>query len=230
MAAAYLDLGDVEMAESLRDQYVAQGGTEFGIAVLDSLLSLYRGDDVLAAEHAEVAVRQVPREWREMRVLRDRAIMDGKADTAFQWYQDGFPELFDQEHLEITRRNLDPAIDLAFLYTRAGQPEKAERLLTECESFIRKLTRLGTVGYRVADVQIAMIRGGPRERALQLLRQAVDAGWREDWWFSLQHDLALEPLKEEAGFHVLLAEIRADMAEQLARLRERQITSEQNSN
>jgi hypothetical protein len=74
-------------------------------------------------------------------------------------------------------------------------------------------------GYGIADVQIYAIRG-ERKKALSTLRQAVDEGWRGFWWYYLKHDLSLESLHDEPEYQAMLAEIEADMAEQLARVRE----------
>ncbi len=40
------------------------------------------------------------------------------------------------------------------------------------------------------------------------------------WWYELQHKPDLEPLHDEPEFQAMVAEIEADMAEQLARVRE----------
>jgi hypothetical protein len=47
-----------------------------------------------------------------------------------------------------------------------------------------------------------------------------DEGWRADWWYLLKHILILESLHDEPEFQAMVAEIEADMAEQLARVRE----------
>jgi hypothetical protein len=55
---------------------------------------------------------------------------------------------------------------------------------------------------------------------LAALRHAIDEGWRVDWQYELVHDLTLEPLHDEPEFQAMVAEIEADMAAQLARVRE----------
>ena len=40
------------------------------------------------------------------------------------------------------------------------------------------------------------------------------------WWYDLKHDPTLESLHDEPEFQAMVAEIEADMAEQLARVRE----------
>ena len=52
------------------------------------------------------------------------------------------------------------------------------------------------------------------------LHLSDDQGWRVDWLYYLEHDLSLESLWGEPEFQAMLAEIKADMASQLERVRE----------
>ena len=45
-------------------------------------------------------------------------------------------------------------------------------------------------------------------------------GWRSRWWYYLKRDPNLESLHDEPEFQAMVAEIEADMAAQLARVRE----------
>ncbi len=85
---------------------------------------------------------------------------------------------------------------------------------------IQTLPRLGFAdGYGIADVQVHALRGD-KQKALSALRQAIEQGWRTLWWYFLKHDPNLEPLHDEPEYQAMVAEIEADMAEQLARVRE----------
>jgi hypothetical protein len=55
--------------------------------------------------------------------------------------------------------------------------------------------------------------------ALVALREAIDAGWRIGWW-ALEREPIYEPLWDQPEFQAMVAEIEADMAVQLARVRE----------
>ncbi len=55
---------------------------------------------------------------------------------------------------------------------------------------------------------------------MSALRQAIDEGWRSLWWYYLKLDPTLESLHDEPGYQAMVAEIEADMAEQLERVRE----------
>ena len=61
---------------------------------------------------------------------------------------------------------------------------------------------------------------GEKQKALSALRQAIDEGWRYLWRYSLKLDPNLESLHDEPEYQAMVAEIEADMAAQLARVRE----------
>ncbi len=89
-----------------------------------------------------------------------------------------------------------------------------------CARSLRRQThRPGISGFEIADVEIYALRG-EKQKALSALRQAIDAGWREFWWYRLKRDLNLESLHDEPEYQAMVAEIEADMAAQLARVRE----------
>ncbi len=67
------------------------------------------------------------------------------------------------------------------------------------------------------DVLIYAIRG-QHDKAITTLRQAVDEGWRGFWWFYLELDAALDPLRDDPEFQSIVEEIRSDMAAQRRQL------------
>ena len=62
---------------------------------------------------------------------------------------------------------------------------------------------------------------GEKQKALSALRQAIDEGWPQILVvFSSNRTRLLESLHDEPEFQAMIAEIEADMAAQLARVRE----------
>jgi hypothetical protein len=129
------------------------------------------------------------------------------------------PELFSGDDPIIDKDNFVSAIDLALVLIRTGKQERAELLLARSLEYIQTIPRLGVRGYWIADVQIHAIRG-EKQKALSTLRQAIDEGWRTLWWYFLKQDPSLKSLHDEPEFQAMVAEIEADMATQLARVRE----------
>jgi hypothetical protein len=60
---------------------------------------------------------------------------------------------------------------------------------------------------------------GDTPQALKEMRIMIDSHWRWDWWM-LEKDPNFEPLWNEPEFKIMMDEVRADMAAQLARVRE----------
>jgi hypothetical protein len=135
-------------------------------------------------------------------------------------YEKSFPELVNEGDPKIDNdvRYL-AAIDLALVLSKTGEQEHANLLLGRSLQYVQTLPRLGASGYWIADVQIYALQG-ERQKALAALRQAIDEGWRDWWWYFLKHDPSLESLHDEPEFQAMVAEIEADMATQLARVRE----------
>ena len=129
------------------------------------------------------------------------------------------PELLNEDSPEINRANTLAAIDVALILSNLGEQERADRLLESSLQHIQQFPRLGFRGYGIDDVRIYAVRGD-KEKALSILQQAIDEGWRSFWRIDLQYDPTLEPLHDEPGFQAMVAEIEGDMAEQLARVRE----------
>ena len=138
-----------------------------------------------------------------------------KARAAFEKIA---PELLNEDSPKIGNRNYRAAIDLALTLSKLGEHERANRLLESSLQYIQQIPRLG-FGYGIADVQIYALRGD-RQKALSALRQAIDEGWRNLWWYSLKQDQKLESLHDVPEYQAMVTEIEADMAAQLARVRE----------
>ena len=219
-----LDLGDVGSAE-----YAIKGSIEFATEdqwanFVMQLLHLYRGDEA-AALHYGRKVFQLPNDsgyvfgWLALVLLRDHELKTGRYAEALALYEDVWPDILRVHNPTIDNRNYRAAIDLALVLFKTGEPQRANLLLDRSFQHIHTIPRLGWFGYGIADVQIHALQGN-KQKALSALRQAIDEGWRFLWWYFLKHDPNLESLHGEPEYQAMVAEIEADMATQLARVRE----------
>jgi hypothetical protein len=110
-------------------------------------------------------------------------------------------------------------LDLASAYLRAGQEAKAESLLSLVESELPHWPRNREWGHGIADVELYALRG-EEGKALAALQEHADQGTRDMWRWQLLYNPNLKSIRDTSEFAAIVAEIEADMAAQLARVRE----------
>jgi TolB-like protein/predicted negative regulator of RcsB-dependent stress response len=145
----------------------------------------------------------------------------GRIDVAIERYENAIPSLRDTAD----RSNIDHVPGFAYLLQLDGQVERAAVLLDNALEISRSIPMLGVNGRALLEVEI-LVTQGRTEEAMAALRKAVDAGWRLPWRWQLVHDPLLEPLRVEPRYQSIIAEIEADMAAQLARVREMEARGE----
>jgi TolB-like protein/class 3 adenylate cyclase/Tfp pilus assembly protein PilF len=215
----FLDLGDPDRAEYWINRSIELAPENFFTNLAMQALALHRGDEVAALEHGRKAFAIWPLDGPVLNLLRDLYVRAGRYIEARALYEEHFPELLSERDPEVNLRNYRAAIDLALILSRTGERERADWLLEHGPAQIQRRPRLGSMGYRIADVQVYALRG-EKQKALSALRHAIDEGWRANWWYELQHKPDLESLHDEPEYQAMIAEIEADMATQLARVRE----------
>ncbi len=141
---------------------------------------------------------------------RDRELLDRL---------DRFALPFSCDRPVLDRGTLPIAINLSLAMERTGRLDCARRLLTQALEVTRTMPRLGRRGYGIADVEI-LARLGRRAEALATLDRAVAEGWRASWRSQGLASPHLASLHDDPEFRRILEPVRADMARQLARVRE----------
>ena len=224
----FMDLGDRDQAEHWIHRSIEVGPESFVANQAMLLLHLYRGDEAAGLEYGRKAVETKP-DWAlqvyPVQLIGNHELKAGRTSEARALYEENHPELLREGAPRFKNRNYRVAIDLALVLSKTGEQEQADLLLNRSSQRIQTLPRLGVDGYGVADVQIYALRGDKR-KALSALRQAIDEGWRGFWWYLLKQNPILESLHSEPEFQAMIAEIEADMAAQLARVREMQSNGE----
>jgi TolB-like protein/Tfp pilus assembly protein PilF len=222
LGSLYLELGDEQQAEHWLSRSIELAPERVGTIANMARFSWRRGHEAEALDYA----RKVPMidpgsnyaSWMFF-LQTKRELQTGHFAEARTRIEKSNPELLVEDEPMIDQENLEAAISLAYVLTQTGESERAEMLLTRALAFFQTIPKWSGWRYRTSDVRIYALQGQTAE-ALAALRVAIDAGWRQYWRFELEDDPMLDSIRDEPEFQAMVAEIRADMAAQLARLRE----------
>jgi TolB-like protein/Tfp pilus assembly protein PilF len=222
LGSLFLDLGDLDRTEYWSERSIELAPESFEPNLAMELFHLYRGDLSVALEYGRRAFESGYRSgfglysFEPVRIHEMRAGRYVEARAAFGKIA---PELLNEDSPKVGSKNYRAAIDLALILSKTGEQQRADWLLESSLQYIQRNPRLGLIGYWISDVQIYTLQGD-KQKALSALRQAIDEGWRNSWWYFLKFDPILESLHDEPEFQAMVAEIEADMAAQLERVRE----------
>jgi tetratricopeptide (TPR) repeat protein len=234
IAKTYLDLGDLTAAEYWTDSALRVDPEAPWVKLVAALVHLYRDEGAEAVAMARELTRPDSHNRLGSRgvALRIVAVPDlaaGNYEEIIARNLTNHPELadgvFPTGRLSIENSRVSEAfsvtLDLAAAYLQAGEEAKAESLLSLVESELPHWSGAGAWdwGYGIADVELYALRG-EKERALAALREHAAVGMRYMWRWQFLYNPNLESIRDTPEFAAIVAEIEADMAEQLARVRE----------
>jgi hypothetical protein len=166
-----------------------------------------------------------------LRIANAPNLAAGHYEEIITEYLTDYPELRDAKvPVEFSSSGWEAllvTLDLASVYLQAGEEAKAESLLSAAESEIPHWpqTAAWDAGYGFANVDLHALRGD-KEKALAALREGAANGTRWLWRLQLLYNPNLESIRDTPEFAAVIAEIEADMAAQLARVREMQRNGE----
>ncbi len=221
----YLDLGDYAQAEYWINRSLKLGPESMWPNRATAFLHMYRREEAKALEYARKVLKIRPSFWAADVLLRNHDLQMGRYAEARARYEKTFPKLLNEDEPKIDRTNFRQAIDLALVLSKTGEQERADLLLDRSLTFIPTIPRLSFAGYGISDV-LVYAQQGKTEAALASLREAIDQGWRFSWWYYLEHDPNLDSIRDEPEFQAMVAEIKADMAAQLERVRAMEASGE----
>ncbi len=214
----YLDLGDTVAGDYWIREGIRRAPTQYNSQWSRVYLALYTvaPDKVLtlAKELLEVS----PNNWLALRLLRNADAKAGRENVAVERYRAARPEFFDPKDPDVNATNWGWAIEVANILGKAGERERADILLQKALALIADMPRLGYDGFGISDAEIYALQGD-KEKALEAFATAVEAGWRISWWVSTELNDNLAILHDDPRYHEIVAGVRSQMAEQLARVR-----------
>jgi tetratricopeptide (TPR) repeat protein len=235
IAMSYFDLGDVIAAKYWSEATLKVDPRAPLAKLVLALLHLDRHEEAeaieLAREITQPGAMKRRAQGAALRIVNAPNLAAGHHEEIITEYLTDYPELRDAKVPIAFSAGIWEALivtlDLASVYLQAGEEAKAESLLSAAESEIPHWpqTSAWSLGYGFTDVDLHALRGD-KEKALAALREGVPNGTRFMWRLQLLHNPNLDSIRDTPEFAAIIAEIEADMAEQLARVREMQRSGE----
>jgi tetratricopeptide (TPR) repeat protein len=236
IAMHYFELGDLVAAKYWSDAALkVDSRAPFAKLVL-AFLHLDRHEEAEAIEIAREVTQPgaLARGTRgvALRIVDAPRLAAGHYEEIIARYLTDYPELGDgkvplEDAPFFIEEALPITLSLASVYLQAGEEAKAKSLLSAAESEIPHWPQKAAwgTGYGFANVDLHALRG-EKEKALAALRDGAAKGTRYMWRLQLLYNPNLESIRDTPEFAAIIAEIEADMAEQLARVREMQRSGE----
>ena len=225
LGMVYLDLGDLVAGEYWMREAVRLAPTQTDSKWAAVHLARYTNDSEIIIAAAKELLDTQPNNLPSLVLLRDADYQAGRGDVALQRFRAAQPDLVDGENPEVNATNWGWAIEVANILTKVGKRERANNLLNQALLVIGTMPRLGYGGYGISDVEIYSLLGD-KENALSTFATAVDDGWRFSWWVNTEANSNLASLYDDLRYQAIVADIQFQMAEQLARVREREVNGE----
>ncbi len=228
MAHSYMDLGDLNTAGRWLAKATDIQPDSDDIAFANLLLATYRYDAEGALRFARLMLERQPGSDGSVLALaqlRDHDLAENRPEKASQRYRERYPEIFGAGGPVVSYANSGPAEDIAYLLLQSGEKRPPKEMLEQIFEINASLPLLGGNGTFFGNAKVYALMGKKPE-ALAELRRGIDANWRTFWRYFFDHDAVFESLRDNPEFQAMRAEVAADMAEQLARVREMEASGE----
>lgn len=218
IALCYEYLSDYEEAARWLQRSIDLAPTGTDSEIFRGQIAIYLGN----YEEAYAIFRQAPRNsdyypWA-LYYLSVNDLEEGRYAETITRILAAQPALVDTPNQDVDETNFWMASLLAYAYKQLAQTDKADKLIRRSLALYDTMPRMGINqgGYSFNDVCVLATKGDTRT-ALSRLREAVDQGYYPNTLFERPE---LKALRDEPEFQSILAEIEAQLARQLANLRE----------
>ncbi|MDJ0656823.1 MAG: hypothetical protein QNJ40_21865 [Xanthomonadales bacterium] len=217
LARLWLDLGGIEEATGVFEQ--VRDVSSDARWVEGFFRQDYEGAYQILATRLESRANPVRNDYR---FAGRAAVLAGRHQRGVDLLVQSDPRLAG-EPVYVGYSSVEDALCLAFGLKQLGETDRMAAVLAGLRTHFARSPRNGTQGYGWADAQ-ALVLEGKLEDALDAFKTAIDQGRRSTWynerWPRPEVDPLFEPLWGHPRFQELVGEMNADLARQLAGLRE----------
>jgi TolB-like protein/Tfp pilus assembly protein PilF len=192
---------------------------ESSFALVQSTIYWVSGEPQMAVEYMERLDKEEPSLASKV-YLALAHIRNENWSAARPFVEEIVPHYFSEDEMIVSQQEVNLAIIAAVsMHEEGGWSQRAHYLAAKALETMRSMHRTRGVGYGNLDVHAYAIRG-ESSQMIAALRQAIDDGWRMNWWdHRLQHYQVLvqERLAQPAQrseWDALIAELEVDIAAQ----------------
>jgi TolB-like protein/cytochrome c-type biogenesis protein CcmH/NrfG len=220
LSANYLSLGDTDKAAYWVDEGIRRGPDEIHTLFRKAFLYRARGEE----EKAVTIARQLQSLAPGNNVSLVTLVSFGHDQEAIEIGENDWPTLACRGEPVVNRNNVFQAINLSLAYERTDQAGCSRALLDAILALI-EAPGVDPRAFGFLDAEV-YARRGEIEQALSVLRASVDSGMRLQWMDQVERSPHMERLREAPGFQAIRDVVRADLAQQLALVREIEASGE----
>jgi adenylate cyclase len=235
IAQLYLQIGVDDKAEFWIDKALDLTPDHIGARITMLKLRLLQGEAFEVANyprerpqiHRGLAAYDLLQIRDVKRLVLYHDLRAGQYAQVRERYARYYPELLQAIPPDVNRYNYAAAINLALLLAATGEENRSKQLLEYSLQVFESMPRLGKDGFQIADVLIFAIQG-KKEKTLAALREAIDDGWQFNARYILEFEPSLFSLHPDPEYQAMVAEVKADLAEQRKRVQEMEHKGELN--
>ena len=211
----YLDFDDEAAAEPCFDEVEAA----FPEASIGGRVELhqYRGEFEPALEEALALEERFPLPFAHLTVGWT-LLSNGRHDEVVSHVGQHWPDLLQNDAATLpSLEHVTAAALLGHALWRLGDRQRANRVLDRALAAMATLPRVRGEGYGEMDIAIHVLRGD-KQLAIDALRDAIDARWRDNWW-RFRYPF-YDVMNDEPEWRSLVAELESDAQAQRKRYAE----------
>ena len=205
---ATLALGDDLALESCQAALIKDFPSTWQLEYWPELF-LYRGQIELFLQKMVELEHRDSSGWAQWQVGLGY-LLNNNVEQAREIYAKLLPRYFGTEKLTLESWDLSNATVSGLTLLLSGDTERANYLFDLALQKMQTMHRTRGWSYGAADIIIHVLRGN-NGRAKTALREAIDTGWRQDWWRLRGPGFAL--IEQDPEWQMLIAELNADVAQ-----------------
>jgi TolB-like protein/Tfp pilus assembly protein PilF len=221
LGIAYLSLGDAAGAAEWLEEGEKRSPDEFAARSGKAFLYRVLGDE----ERAVASARKLQSLTPGNNVSLVTLVSFGRDREAIEMAEADWPGLTCEAGPTLQRNNVFQAMNLSLAYERTGRAECSAALLDAILELTIGQEGLNPRAYGFLEAEI-YARQGRLEKALATLRASVAAGMRVQWVGQVELSPHMVQLREHPDFPAIRDAVRADLARQLAAVREMEARGE----